>query len=81
MSLKCICSKVIEYVICKRIIKHTEKHSIPTVLQHGFGRAISCESQSISCESQSAGHHQRYAQLVEQEHPVICNCAGLQRGI
>ena len=47
VSLTCICSKVMEHVICKHIIKHTEKHSILTVLQHGFRRARSCESQLL----------------------------------
>ena len=47
VSLTCICCKVMEHVICKHIIKHTEKHSILTVLQHGFRRARSCESQLL----------------------------------
>ena len=47
VSLTCNCCKVMEHVICKHIIKHTEKHSILTVLQHGFRRARSCESQLL----------------------------------
>jgi hypothetical protein len=41
VSLTCICCKVMEHIICKHILTHLEKHSILTILQHGFRTGFS----------------------------------------
>lgn len=48
VSLTCICSKLLEHVVCHHIINHLETHGILTSLQHGFRSGHSCESQLLT---------------------------------
>ena len=45
VSLTCVCCKLMEHIICKHILTHSEKHSLITNLQHGFRNGLSCETQ------------------------------------
>ena len=47
VSLTSVCCKILEHIICSSILKHLEKYSILTPLQHGFRSGHSCESQLI----------------------------------
>ena len=47
VSLTCVCSKILEHIICKHLIQHMEHHGIITPRQHGFLSKHSCESQLI----------------------------------
>ena len=48
VSLTCICSKVLEHIICRHILDHLERHNILTDVQHGFRSGHSCESQLLT---------------------------------
>ena len=47
ISLTCICSKFLEYIITKSIMSHPEHHNLLCHLQHGFRRFKWRESQLI----------------------------------
>ena len=47
VSLTSVCCKTLEHIICSNILKHLERHSKLTSLQHGFRSGHSCESQLI----------------------------------
>ena len=47
VSFTCVCSKLLEHIICKHIWEHLQLHEIITDKQHGFRRRHSCESQLI----------------------------------
>ena len=47
VSLTCVCSKLLEHIICTHIWEHLDQHNIITDKQHGFRRRHSCESQLI----------------------------------
>jgi len=42
VSLTCVCSKILEHVICKHILNNLEQHHALTPLQHGFSSVHSC---------------------------------------
>ena len=48
ISLTCILSKHLEYIICHHILNHLDKHKVLTSLNHGFRSGYSCETQLIS---------------------------------
>jgi hypothetical protein len=48
VSLTCVCSKLLEHVVCKHIHNHLEHHGILSPLQHGFRRNHSCETQLLT---------------------------------
>ena len=48
VSLTCICSKLLEHVICRHILDHLELHNILSTLQHGFRSGRSCETQLLT---------------------------------
>ena len=47
VSLTCICSKLLERVICRHILDHLELHILST-LQHCFRSSRSCETQLLT---------------------------------
>ena len=47
VSLTCISCKLLEHIICSRLMQHLTKHNILYPLQHGFRDKRSCESQLI----------------------------------
>ena len=47
ISLTCICSKILEHIVCSNIMNHSDKHNILYPLQHGFQKSKSCVSQLI----------------------------------
>ena len=54
ISLTSICSKVLEYIIYKRIMAHCEKHNILVDYQHGFRKSTSCETRLITVRGEIA---------------------------
>ena len=47
ISLTCIASKLMEYILVSNIMKHAQSHNIFYDLQHGFRSHVSCETQLI----------------------------------
>ena len=47
ISLKCICSKLMEHIVTSSMITHLERHNILYHLQHGFRHGRSCETQIL----------------------------------
>ena len=47
ISLTCVCTKLLEHIICKQIMSHFSKNKILTHVQHGFRSKHSCESQLL----------------------------------
>ena len=47
ISLTCICSKLLEHIICHHIREHLDNLSILSVFQHGFRSGHSCVSQLL----------------------------------
>ena len=47
VSITCVTCKLLEHIICKRILNHMEKHNLMTTLQHGFRKRHSCETQLL----------------------------------
>ena len=47
ISLTCVCSKLLEHIICKHMLNHFDRHSILTTLQHSFWARHSCETQLL----------------------------------
>ena len=45
ISLTCICSKLLEHVVCRHIMSHLEEHNILTHLQHGIHSGMSTVTQ------------------------------------
>ena len=48
ISLSCICSKLLEHVVCRHIMSHLEEHNILTHLQHGFCSGMSTVTQLLA---------------------------------
>jgi len=48
VSLTCICSKLMEHIICRHMAQHLENKNILTPYQHGFRKQHSCETQLLS---------------------------------
>lgn len=47
ISLTCVCSKLLEHIICHHIRDHLDQYSILSKLQHGFRSGHSCVSQLL----------------------------------
>ena len=47
VSLKCVCSKLLEHIVTKHVVAHLEKHNILYDMQHGFRSKRSTETQLI----------------------------------
>ena len=47
ISLICICSKLLEYAVCRHIMSHLEEHNILTQLKHGFCSGMSTVNQLL----------------------------------
>ena len=47
VSLTSVPCKLLEYIICRHILKHLEKHRVLTSLNHGFRSGYSCETQLL----------------------------------
>ena len=47
VSLTCICSKLMEHIICSNLNRHLERYNILSDRQHGFRAKRSCESQLL----------------------------------
>ena len=47
ISLTCICSKLLEHVVCRHIMSHLEEHNILTHLHHGFRSGVSTVTQLL----------------------------------
>jgi hypothetical protein len=47
VSLTCVCCKLLEHIITRHILAHSENHSLLTSLQHGFRSGLSCETQLL----------------------------------
>ena len=47
ISLTCVCSKLMEHILCHHIRNHTDKHNILSKFQHGFRAGHSCASQLL----------------------------------
>ena len=45
ISLTCICSKLMEHIICSSMMKHAKENNILYSMQHGFREGLSCETQ------------------------------------
>ena len=45
ISLTCICSKLMEHIICSSMMKHAKENNILYNMQHGFREGRSCETQ------------------------------------
>ena len=48
VSLTCICSKLLEHIVTKHILKHLEQYNILYDLQHGFRSKRSTETQLLA---------------------------------
>ncbi len=48
VSLTCVCSKMLEYIIVKHIMDQLEYHNILTDCQHGFRSRRLCETQTLT---------------------------------
>lgn len=57
VSLTCVCAKTLEHIVVSQIMKHLERHSILTDLQHGFRGGFSCVSQLITTTVDLLGYH------------------------
>ncbi|CAH1259178.1 LETM1 [Branchiostoma lanceolatum] len=47
ISLTCICSKIMEHIVCSNLMKHAEHHNLFYKLQNGFRPGKSCETQLL----------------------------------
>ena len=47
VSLTCICSKTMEYIMVSQIARHLDEHNILLRNQHGFRNGLSCETQLL----------------------------------
>ncbi|CAH1259285.1 Hypp2230 [Branchiostoma lanceolatum] len=47
ISLTCICSKIMEHIVCSNLMKHAEHHNLFYKLQNGFRPGRSCETQLL----------------------------------
>ena len=47
VSLTCVCCKVLEHIVCKSILDHFDLYKILSILQHGFRKCLSCETQLL----------------------------------
>jgi len=47
VSLTCVCSKLMEHIICSHIRTHYDKYNALTTLQHGFRTRRSCVTQLL----------------------------------
>ena len=48
VSLTCICSKVMEHIVCSSLMSHLDDHKILTDFQCGFRKKRSCETQLLT---------------------------------
>ena len=48
ISLTCVCSKLMEHIICHHVRGHLDHHSILSKVQHGFRTGHSCVSQLLN---------------------------------
>ena len=48
ISLTCVCSKLMEHIICHHVRSHLDHHSILSKVQHGFRTGHSCVSQLLN---------------------------------
>lgn len=49
ISLTCVACKVLEHIVCSKVMDHLENYKLLSDAQHGFRRHRSCESQLILC--------------------------------
>ena len=49
ISLTCVACKVLEHIVCSKVMDHLESYNLLSDAQHGFRRHRSCESQLILC--------------------------------
>lgn len=57
ISLTCVCSKLLEHIVVSHLLRHNDKHSILTPLQHGFRQKHSTVSQLLLTVTDLAKYH------------------------
>ena len=63
VSLTCITSKIMEYIICYHVRDHLDSHSILSPFQHGFRSKHSCETQLLLTVHDIASIHDNNIQV------------------
>ena len=58
ISLTCVCCKLMEHVVARQIMRHSDEHGILYDLQHGFRSKLSCETQLIELSHDLASNLQ-----------------------
>ena len=63
VSLTCVCSKLLERIVCGHIRAHLDKHKILSTVQHGFRARHSCETQLLTTIQDLASSWDRKEQI------------------
>ena len=63
ISLTCVCSKLLEHIICHHIHSHFDRYGILSKFQHGFRSRHSCETQLITTMQDLLCHYDNKRQV------------------